>query len=60
MTTGDDTMPLCYACAESIASRSWPVTNEDDGPGVPDIPELVDGVCPVCEGSEALEDAEGE
>ena len=59
-----ETVPMnaiCFDCATKIASRSWPIKNEDGSSGVPEIPELVNGICPVCEGSKPLdpEDLEG-
>jgi len=43
------------AFSVSIASRSWPLVAEDGSTGVPDIPELVDGLCTVREGDNQLE-----
>ncbi len=42
---------LCFYCALRIASRSWALVGLDGSSGVPDIPQLVNGLCPVCEGS---------
>ena len=43
---------LCFDCANRLASRSLPLVADDD---VPDVPELVDGVCPVCGGTRGLD-----
>jgi len=34
------------------------MSSENGGTGVPDIPELVDGVCPVCGGTEPLDEGD--
>jgi hypothetical protein len=46
---------LCFDCAVRIGSRRWPLVSEDGSLGIPDIPHLVNGLCPVCEGSRALD-----
>jgi hypothetical protein len=49
---------LCFDCAQRIASKSWPLVGEDGGTGVPDIPEMVKDICPVCEGDEGSDEEE--
>jgi len=53
---------LCFDCALKIGGKSWPLVAEDGSfSSIPEIPELVDGKCPVCEGFKTLdpEDIEG-
>ncbi len=53
---------LCFDCAVRISGKSWPLIADDGvSSGIPEIPKLVNGICPVCEGSKALdpEDLEG-
>jgi len=39
-----------------IGGKSWPLVAEEGSPsGTPEIPELVDGKCPVCGGSNPLD-----
>jgi len=47
---------LCYACAQRIARRAWPLVGENGAPGVPEIPELSEvDICPVCESDQSIE-----
>ncbi|GEM_PF-4757479 len=52
---------LCFDCALKIGSQSRPLVAEDGSLSAPKIPELVNGLCPVCEGSRELDpdDLEG-
>jgi hypothetical protein len=52
---------LCFDCAVRIGARGWPLVGLDGSSGIPDIPSLVKGLCPVCEGSKPLDpdDLEG-
>ncbi len=52
---------LCFEYTMTIACCTWPIHSEDGSPGIPEIRELANGICPVFEGSKPLdpEDIEG-
>lgn len=53
---------VCFDCGARMSRKAWPLVAEYGfRPGNPEILKLVNGICPVSEGSKALdpEDLEG-